>query len=549
MRTSAGRVNTQGGQKQTVICTIYYHPQQKIVLYKGTILLFFSCELGLEVLQYGMALLNILNIVAAAFYLYLFVAVQRMKIRGREHWILSLMALALFQWVFSAYFVYNSRSLEILRILLPFSCIGMFFSFPLNFHFAYSVVFKRPLPKLIFVPIYAVAVCFSIIQFVHPFSRKILIGPEGEIILTQAVDSPLNLLWMSYALACWVIPAYFFIRYHRRAVLNREKKQSALLIRMILFTITIVMAEYYLTLLVPNWSIPSQSPLLFAPWVGAMVYAIWRYGFLRISPGLLAEKILDSVEDLVVLYSMDGRAVYRNRKAEGILGESKILPEGSAVPGSTAAAHTAATGTAGSWKVLPGSAAPDAELVEKAVQPLLSKSEAWNADYPERQLSLQVPSDGSGGRDRSDLERNRLGPPLLEDEPNSEPAREIAARPPRSTEPGEGGGGSDAIEQHRFTIDFRVKPILDRFGDPLGVLVSGTVVPHFSDLLAPYRLTGREEEVLEHLMAGRTIAETAKSLYITDRTVKAHISKIYEKTGASNRVELANLLIGSRSVD
>ena len=467
-----------------------------------------------------MALLNILNIVAAAFYLYLFVAVQRMKIRGREHWILSLMALALFQWVFSAYFVYNGRNIEVLRILLPFSCIGMFFSFPLNFHFAYSVVFKKPLPKLLFIPLYTVAASFSVIQFFHPFSMKILTGPKGEIILSQAVDSPLNLLWMIYSLSCWVIPAYFFIRYHRRAVLNREKKQSALLIRMSLFTITIVMAEYYLTLLVPNWSIPSQSPLLFAPWVGAMVYAIWRYGFLRISPGLLAEKILDSVEDLVVLYSMDGRAVFRNRKAEGILGESKILPE--------------------------GSAAADAELVEKAVRPLLSKSDTWSADYPERQLSMQIPPDGADGRG---LERNRLGPPLLEEEPNPEPVRENEAKPPRKTDPGEEGGGPDAIDLHRFTIDFRIKPLLDRFGDPLGVLVSGTVVPHFSDLLAPYRLTGREEEVLEHLMAGRTIAETAKSLHITDRTVKAHISKIYEKTGASNRVELANLLIGSRSVD
>ncbi len=48
-------------------------------------------------------------------------------------------------------------------------------------------------------------------------------------------------------------------------------------------------------------------------------------------------------------------------------------------------------------------------------------------------------------------------------------------------------------------------------------------------------------------MAGWTISQTAQALHITERTVKAHISNIYSKTGASNRIEVSNMLAGARS--
>lgn len=433
-----------------------------------------------------MALLNMLNIGAAVFYLYLFIAVWRMKTHEREHRLLALMALALFQWVFSAYFVYHSGNVDLLQILLPFSCIGMFFSFPLNFHFAYSVVFKRPLPVPALAAIYSIAAALSIIQFIHPFSMKILTGANGEIILTQAVDSPLNILWMSYALFCWVIPAYYFFLYHRRAIHNREKKQAYLLLRMIVFTIFIVMSEYYITLFIPDWNIPPQSPLLFGPWVGAMVYAIWKYGFLRISPGLLTDKILDSVEDLVLLYDLAGRGIYRNRRAVEVFGdETKNTAE-------------------------------EKILIKKAVEPMLRVRHSWASGCPERQVSL--------------LEPSPLSIPKHMDSP--------VYREESSHVPGD--------DKSPFTIRFRVKPLLDRFGDPLGVLASGSVVPVPTEILESYRLTSREMEVLQYLMAGSTIGKTARSLNITERTVKAHISSIYEKTGATNRIELSNILLPPR---
>ncbi len=53
-------------------------------------------------------------------------------------------------------------------------------------------------------------------------------------------------------------------------------------------------------------------------------------------------------------------------------------------------------------------------------------------------------------------------------------------------------------------------------------------------------LTRREREVLEHVVAGRTYAEIAGALFLSEKTVSSHISNILRKTGTANRVELAS---------
>jgi DNA-binding CsgD family transcriptional regulator len=52
-------------------------------------------------------------------------------------------------------------------------------------------------------------------------------------------------------------------------------------------------------------------------------------------------------------------------------------------------------------------------------------------------------------------------------------------------------------------------------------------------------LTPREGEVLGGLLAGWTYAQIACSLFISDKTVSSHVSTILRKTGAANRIELA----------
>ncbi|QIX27811.1 response regulator transcription factor [Nocardioides sp. JQ2195] len=54
---------------------------------------------------------------------------------------------------------------------------------------------------------------------------------------------------------------------------------------------------------------------------------------------------------------------------------------------------------------------------------------------------------------------------------------------------------------------------------------------------APTKLTDREQEVLELLADGLGTAAIARQLFMSESTAKTHITRIYEKLGASNRAQ------------
>ena len=51
------------------------------------------------------------------------------------------------------------------------------------------------------------------------------------------------------------------------------------------------------------------------------------------------------------------------------------------------------------------------------------------------------------------------------------------------------------------------------------------------------QLTARESEVLGLLANGYSVSAIARSIFVSESTAKTHISKIYEKLGASNRAD------------
>jgi DNA-binding NarL/FixJ family response regulator len=51
------------------------------------------------------------------------------------------------------------------------------------------------------------------------------------------------------------------------------------------------------------------------------------------------------------------------------------------------------------------------------------------------------------------------------------------------------------------------------------------------------RLSAREAELLELLSEGLSVSAVARRMYISESTVKTHMSKLYEKLGASNRAQ------------
>ncbi len=63
----------------------------------------------------------------------------------------------------------------------------------------------------------------------------------------------------------------------------------------------------------------------------------------------------------------------------------------------------------------------------------------------------------------------------------------------------------------------------------------------FRSLVAKYGISGREQEIIRLVCQGKTNKDIEKALFISVPTVKDHITNIFRKTGARNRVQLAAL--------
>jgi len=68
-------------------------------------------------------------------------------------------------------------------------------------------------------------------------------------------------------------------------------------------------------------------------------------------------------------------------------------------------------------------------------------------------------------------------------------------------------------------------------------LLQQSEVEHSIDL-SEYQLSEREVETVDILITGASNKEIGRKLGITERTVKAHVSSILQKTGTSDRVSL-----------
>lgn len=64
-----------------------------------------------------------------------------------------------------------------------------------------------------------------------------------------------------------------------------------------------------------------------------------------------------------------------------------------------------------------------------------------------------------------------------------------------------------------------------------------------TQVLERYNFTQREKEVIELLILGKTYKELAEDLFVSQNTIKKHISNIYVKAKVSNKSELMYLIL------
>jgi DNA-binding CsgD family transcriptional regulator len=92
------------------------------------------------------------------------------------------------------------------------------------------------------------------------------------------------------------------------------------------------------------------------------------------------------------------------------------------------------------------------------------------------------------------------------------------------------------------SMDVKFKNIRDKFHDLIGILLIAKEVKELKQLKSIYRITDREANVIQSVLSGKTNHEIADDLSITERTVKAHLTNIFNKLGVDNKMQLVMLL-------
>ena len=64
-----------------------------------------------------------------------------------------------------------------------------------------------------------------------------------------------------------------------------------------------------------------------------------------------------------------------------------------------------------------------------------------------------------------------------------------------------------------------------------------------------HNLTNREQEVVAKLMFGKSNKEISELLFVTEKTVKFHLTSIYKKTRVKSRAQLLSKLMSTGCYD
>jgi DNA-binding CsgD family transcriptional regulator len=108
-----------------------------------------------------------------------------------------------------------------------------------------------------------------------------------------------------------------------------------------------------------------------------------------------------------------------------------------------------------------------------------------------------------------------------------------------------------AVEAHQIASDLGAAPLqreIERLArrsrlDLAPPAASGRAPAAAQVGRAAFRLTRREQDVLERLTVGRTNREIAADLFISEKTASVHVSNIKSKLGANGRAEIAAIAV------
>jgi DNA-binding CsgD family transcriptional regulator len=99
---------------------------------------------------------------------------------------------------------------------------------------------------------------------------------------------------------------------------------------------------------------------------------------------------------------------------------------------------------------------------------------------------------------------------------------------------------------NRIPTSTYLSGVQDNYGDVVGVLVISRENKGIGQFRDKYKISERQMEIINLMLAGLSNSEISEKLEISKRTTETHIFNIYSKLGIENKIELYNFAAGFR---
>ncbi len=263
-----------------------------------------------------------LNIVAFVLYCLLGVYIIRLDHRSPLNRIIFFCCAIFAVWALGFAVMNSSGDMAVVNRWYDISAIGWCLFSGVALHFNISFTAKKAVKRswLFLALLYAPGLVFLARENMGVFMaadfRFVLFG-------YAEVPPPLSPWYAAFVLyqAGYVLAALaIIIRWRSSAGLVREKKQAA---SMVWVTVVSLVLCFIADILLPNLGIfilPGISSVLILIWAGGMIYAVRRYRLMTMTLDYASRRIVQVMNEMLILLDHHGRIDAINQKAESIFG-------------------------------------------------------------------------------------------------------------------------------------------------------------------------------------------------------------------------------------
>lgn len=267
--------------------------------------------------------MNIISLLAnITFMVYLYLGVNTLLLdrKSAVNRLFFLVCCAMAFWTLSAVFVFSADTKDDFLYWFKLGSIPNIIFYPMTVHFCLALTRLIRLRPAVLAAIYLPAVPI----YYHSFTGTILFRDFVKVGNYWNFMPDYGSPWLAYIalyyFICMMTGAVCFIVWSRRAMTNKERRQGRIIAVAMLISILLVTADEIFLSKVQGYNTKALSPILFVIWMGGIWYAIVKYQFLKISPALVSECIVASIDESFILLDNDFTIVRTNRITEELTG-------------------------------------------------------------------------------------------------------------------------------------------------------------------------------------------------------------------------------------